>query len=77
MTFDASRVLGAAADCGLHLRNWSGRGDIVFAVYDESDGYFGTVQLSDGRLQQHKPWCKKDWARFRSFADAFVAREAS
>ena len=71
-----TRLVRAARSCDLYLRNWSGGGQLLFAVYEAGgEGYLGTVCLEGDGLRMENHWYKKDSARFDSLVRCFC-REA-
>jgi len=67
-----TNLVRAAKSCGLNLRNWSSKDEVVFAVYAAGDCYLGTVAVVDGRLAQPSAWYKKDAATFYALQAQFV-----
>lgn len=52
-------------------RNWSGGGQLIFAIYDEGDSFLGTVKITSGRMVPYQKWTKADGPILRRLQTAF------
>lgn len=66
------KLVKAVRDCNLRIRDWSGGGELVFAVYEADDSYLGSVTVS-GEVLVATRWFKKDLPTFQRLNAVFEA----